>query len=341
MSDERRPTPVVAEEGPDAGVPWHYGDPVREQRAIERGVGRVDLSHRGVLRVTGPDRLTWLHSLTTQHLLGLQPGQGTTVLVLSPQGHLEHTLYGVDDGTSFWAHTEPGAAAAAAAWLDSMRFMMRVEVADLTDAVAVVWSADPDVVEPAALVVRRAADSLGRRRAARPPRPAGGRPGRRPAGRDLGVRGAAHRRRRPAHRPRHRRPHDPQRGRPDRRRGAPRQGLLPRSGDGRPGPHPRTAAAPAGAAAPRRQRRTAAGGRFPAGARRPRGRLRGHVGPPPRARARSPWGWSSGTSTSRPPCSPTASPRRRRRWSTRRSGCTSDPGSGCADPAPGAFTREA
>jgi len=160
MSDERRPSPVVAEEGPDAGVPWHYGDPVREQRALDRGVGRVDLSHRGVLRVTGPDRLTWLHSLTTQHLLDLRPGQGTTVLVLSPQGHLEHALYGVDDGTSFWAHTEPGAAATAVAWLDSMRFMMRVEVADLTDSVAVVWSADPQTTEPSALVTRRAADSL-------------------------------------------------------------------------------------------------------------------------------------------------------------------------------------
>jgi folate-binding protein YgfZ len=161
MSDERRPTPVVAEEGPDAGVPWHYGDPVREQRAMERGVGRVDLSHRGVLRVTGADRLTWLHSLTTQHLLDLQPGQGTTVLVLSPQGHLEHALYGVDDGTSFWAHTEPGAAATAAAWLSSMRFMMRVEVEDLTESVAIVWSADPAAEEPSALVVRSAADSLG------------------------------------------------------------------------------------------------------------------------------------------------------------------------------------
>ena len=134
---------MVAEEGPDAGVPWHYGDPVREQRAMERGAARVDLSHRGVLRVTGPDRLTWLHSLTTQHLLGLAPGQGTTVLVLSPQGHLEHTLYGVDDGETFWAHTEPGAAAAAAAWLDRMRFMMRVEVADRSAEYAVVWIAGP------------------------------------------------------------------------------------------------------------------------------------------------------------------------------------------------------
>jgi folate-binding protein YgfZ len=160
MSDSE-PTPVVPEEGPDAGVAWHYGDPVREQRLLEQGTGRVDLSHRGVLRVSGPDRLTWLHSLTTQHLLDLQPGQGTTALVLSPQGHVEHALYGVDDGTAFWAHTEPGTAAAAAAWLDSMRFMMRVEVADLTSSVAVVWSADPAAQHEAALAVRRAPDSLG------------------------------------------------------------------------------------------------------------------------------------------------------------------------------------
>ena len=161
MSTAAQPTAVVAEEGPDAGVAWHHGDPVREQRALERGEGRVDLSHRGVLRVTGPDRLTWLHSLTTQHLLGLTPGQGTTTLVLSPQGHIEHALHGVDDGTSFWAHTEPGAAAAAVAWLDSMRFMMRVEVVDASDDVALVWDADPQAQEATAVALRRAADTLG------------------------------------------------------------------------------------------------------------------------------------------------------------------------------------
>ena len=88
--------------------------------------------------ISGPDRLTWLHSLTTQYLEGIEPGVWTTTLVLSPQGHVEHELTGYDDGESFWAHTEPGAAAAAVGWLDSMRFMMRVEVADVTDDWAVV-----------------------------------------------------------------------------------------------------------------------------------------------------------------------------------------------------------
>ena len=61
---------AVEGEGPDAGVAAHYGDPAREQRLLAEGLAAVDLSHRGVVTVTGPDRLTWLHSMTTQHLLG-------------------------------------------------------------------------------------------------------------------------------------------------------------------------------------------------------------------------------------------------------------------------------
>lgn len=132
---------VLVESGPDSGLPWHYGDPLREQREVEAGRGAVDLSNRGVLTVTGPDRLGWLDSLTTQQLEGLASGVGVTTLVLSPKGHIEHALYGVDDGETFWAHTEPGAAAAATEFLDRMRFMMRVEVTDRTDDYAIVWRA--------------------------------------------------------------------------------------------------------------------------------------------------------------------------------------------------------
>jgi tRNA-modifying protein YgfZ len=169
---------ILATEGPDAGVPWHFGDPLREQRQLAVAGTTVDLSHRGVITVAGPDRLGWLHSLTTQYLEGLAPGIGVTTLVLSPQGHIEHALYGVDDGETFWAHTEPGAAPAAAAWLDRMRFMMRVEVTDRTEDFAVVWNSGPstssgrEVVDPStgALlslskdsgnVVRSGLDSLG------------------------------------------------------------------------------------------------------------------------------------------------------------------------------------
>jgi folate-binding protein YgfZ len=55
-------------------------------------------------------------------------------------------MYGVDDGEAFTAHVEPGQAGAVVGWLDRMRFMMRVEVHDVTDEVAVTW-------RPAARVV--------------------------------------------------------------------------------------------------------------------------------------------------------------------------------------------
>ena len=64
---------AVPGEGLDAGVAAHYGDPMREQRILAEGLGVVDLSHRGVVTVTGPDRLSWLHSLTSQQLVDLPP----------------------------------------------------------------------------------------------------------------------------------------------------------------------------------------------------------------------------------------------------------------------------
>jgi tRNA-modifying protein YgfZ len=129
---------AVAAEGLDAGVAWHYGDPAHEQRQLAAGEAVTDLSHRGVLRLTGPDRLGWLHSLTTQHLSALPAGVPAEALVLSPHGHVEHALHLVDDGESTWITVEPGTAEPLAGWLLKMRFMLRVEVHDETAAWAVV-----------------------------------------------------------------------------------------------------------------------------------------------------------------------------------------------------------
>jgi folate-binding protein YgfZ len=133
---------AVAAVGVDDGVAAHYGDPYREQRQLAAGAAVVDLSHRPVVRISGPDRLSWLNDLTSQQLLGLVPGVPTETLVLSPQGHVEHHLQLVDDGSAVLAHVEPGTGAALVQWLDRMRFMLRVEVSDVTSAWAVLGSAD-------------------------------------------------------------------------------------------------------------------------------------------------------------------------------------------------------
>ena len=128
---------AVAADWPDEGVAAHYGDPFREQRALEAGTGFTDRSDRGVVTVTGPDRLSWLHSLTSQVLDKLVPGETAQALILDPNGRVEHHLTLTDDGTTTWIHVEPGTAAALAGFLDSMRFMLRVEVTDVTAGHAV------------------------------------------------------------------------------------------------------------------------------------------------------------------------------------------------------------
>ncbi|MFF0622889.1 YgfZ/GcvT domain-containing protein [Streptomyces sp. NPDC004296] len=146
---------AVPAEAPDEGVAAHYGDLFREQRALADGSGFVDLSHRGVVTVSGPERLSWLHLLLTQHVSELPPGQATEALILSANGHVEHAVYLVDDGETTWMHTEPGKQEALIAYLESMKFFYRVEAADRTADFAVVHLPAGSITEaPEGSVVR-------------------------------------------------------------------------------------------------------------------------------------------------------------------------------------------
>ncbi|MFI5705049.1 YgfZ/GcvT domain-containing protein [Streptomyces xanthochromogenes] len=149
---------AVPAEGRDEGVAAHYGDLFREQRALAGGAGLVDLSHRGVVTVTGDDRLSWLHLLLTQHVSELPVGRATEALVLSAHGHVEHALYLVDDGTTVWIHVEPDTQGELIAYLESMKFFYRVEVADRTEEFAVVHLPAGSIAEvPDGVVVRETA----------------------------------------------------------------------------------------------------------------------------------------------------------------------------------------
>ncbi|CAM3263336.1 folate-binding protein [Nocardioides dubius] len=133
---------AVSGDGVDAPVAAHYGSFNNEQRALEAGEGFVDLSHRDVVRISGPDRLALLHSLTTQHQDVLGSGLPTGFLVLSPQGHVEHAVLGSDSGGEdgvFTGHLEPGAGQGLIDFLTRMRFMMRVEIESATEELAVTW----------------------------------------------------------------------------------------------------------------------------------------------------------------------------------------------------------
>ena len=139
-----RPSPLLnrpgavasAPEDPDQAVPAHLGDPGREQAALAEGRAVCALA-RDVVTVAGPDRLSWLTTLSSQVLTGLKPGDGgAETLLLDAQGHITHALAALDDGRTLWLVTEAGNGEALATFLDSMRFMLRVEVTERPDVMA-------------------------------------------------------------------------------------------------------------------------------------------------------------------------------------------------------------
>ena len=126
----------VSAADPDALVPAHYGDPLREQRLLADGLA-VSALARDVVAVTGADRLTWLTTLSSQRLTGLTPGDGgAEALLLDAQGRIAHALAALDDGRTLLLVTEAGDGPALAALLDRMRFMLRVEVGAREDLAA-------------------------------------------------------------------------------------------------------------------------------------------------------------------------------------------------------------
>ena len=130
-------TAVFVEEGLDKGAIWHFGEVAKEQRALAEGKAWADLSHRSVIEISGADRLMWLHSLTTQHLESLEPGMWKEALILDPQGHVEQQLFLVDDGSSTFIHLDRVSAPALLDYLAKMKFMLRVEVKDVSESFAI------------------------------------------------------------------------------------------------------------------------------------------------------------------------------------------------------------
>lgn len=153
-------TAVLNPSGPDVGAVWHYGDPLGEQRALAAGQASVDLRHRPVFRVAGPDRLTFLNAVAAQKLDDLAPGQHVTAVVLDHNGRILHAFGGVDDGATFWGHTEPGRLDALLADLDRVRFMAKIEVSACVERALIIDATGPRLVATDALE-----DELGERRA--------------------------------------------------------------------------------------------------------------------------------------------------------------------------------
>jgi len=153
---------VLVEAGPDKGAVWHFGEPVKEQRALEAGTAWADLSHHNIVAVSGADRLKWLHDLTTQFVSDLQPGVWMPNMILDARGHIEYQFNLVDDGTTTFLVLDPGYSEQLIEYLTKMKFMLRVDVKDASNEYAVLRApgALTSIGGPFALVPRDELESM-------------------------------------------------------------------------------------------------------------------------------------------------------------------------------------
>lgn len=118
--------------GADLGVASHYGSPTREARKLFQGQAIADLTHYDILELRGEDRQSWLDTLSTQRISTLKPGESTHALLLSVQGRIEHELKVLVHTDRVLLIVEPGCAPALQTFLESMKFMLRVQITDLS-----------------------------------------------------------------------------------------------------------------------------------------------------------------------------------------------------------------
>jgi folate-binding protein YgfZ len=83
-------------------LPEHFGDPGKEYTAVREAVGLVDVSFRGLIELTGGDRLRWLNGQITNDVKELKAGEGKLAAVLDVKGHIlaDVAVYGLPD--SLW-----------------------------------------------------------------------------------------------------------------------------------------------------------------------------------------------------------------------------------------------
>jgi folate-binding protein YgfZ len=121
---------ILVQDGIDEGAIWHLGNPAKEGKLLDEGVGWAVLPQYSVITISGADRANWLQNITTQEIEKLPVNHHSGAMILDAQGHIVHQLYFYDDGNQIWIHTQNSKCDELIAFLEKMKFMLRVEVID-------------------------------------------------------------------------------------------------------------------------------------------------------------------------------------------------------------------
>lgn len=115
----------------DRGIPLSFHNDSEAMAAIKNSVAICDRSHWGIIKITGDDRLRYLHNQSTNDFEKLKPGEGCdTVFVTSTARTLDlATAYVTKDAVI--AIVSPNRKEELLAWLD--KFIFPFDKVELTD----------------------------------------------------------------------------------------------------------------------------------------------------------------------------------------------------------------
>lgn len=131
------------------------------EAALHDGALVVDESDRGVLSVSGSDRVTWLNGVITCDAASVTAERGTFGLLLSKQGKIQTELALVAFGERLLLCVAPGTTELVRTELDRMLVMEDVELGDVSSEFATLSLHGPRSVELARAEAERASGASG------------------------------------------------------------------------------------------------------------------------------------------------------------------------------------
>ena len=112
--------------------PNNFGNPLQEYRDIYQNNALANISGHGILRITGQDALDLLNRLSTNKLLDLEVGHGTSTILTTNKGRIIDLLRVINTGQELILLTNPDTTKRVVEWIDLYTFGEDIQVDDIS-----------------------------------------------------------------------------------------------------------------------------------------------------------------------------------------------------------------
>ncbi|MBI4567118.1 MAG: aminomethyl transferase family protein [Planctomycetes bacterium] len=127
----------------DVPATLDFGDPAGEALHARRAAVIADLSHRGRVRFTGPDREKFLHNLSAQNIRALTPGKGAICVQANKNGRVAFDFLMFAGADFYLAECARPHAKAMTEFYKNFRFREKVAWEDVSASLACVAVVGP------------------------------------------------------------------------------------------------------------------------------------------------------------------------------------------------------